>query len=67
MGKDRNGSFGWLLSQFMSNGSLVSMLAAIAVPLALHYGIDPIPVAIACAIGASSKIHVLFLLFSMFI
>ena len=44
---------GWLLSQFMSNGSLVSMLAAIAVPLALHYGIDPIPVAIACAIGAS--------------
>ena len=44
---------GWIISMFMSNGSLVSMLAAIAVPMAIDYQINPIPVAIACAVGAN--------------
>lgn len=44
---------GWLISMFMSNGSLVSMLASIAVPMAVEYGINPIPVAIACVIGSN--------------
>lgn len=44
---------GWLISMFMSNGSLVSMLSSIAVPMALEYGIDPTPIAIACVIGAN--------------
>ena len=42
---------GWLISMFMSNGSLVSMLASIAVPMAVEYGINPIP--IACVIGSN--------------
>ncbi len=44
---------GWIISMFMSNGSLVSMLASVAVPMAVEYGINPIPVAIACAVGAN--------------
>ena len=44
---------GWLISMFMSNGSLVSMLASIAIPMAVEYHIDPIPIAIACAVGAN--------------
>ena len=44
---------GWLISMFMSNGSLVSMLASIAVPMAIEYGMDPTPAAIACVIGAN--------------
>jgi di/tricarboxylate transporter len=44
---------GWVISNFMSNGSLVSMLAAVAVPMAIGAGVNPTPVAIACAIGAS--------------
>ena len=44
---------GWIISNFMSNGSLVSMLASVAVPMAISFGHDPTPVAIACAIGAS--------------
>lgn len=44
---------GWLISMFMSNGSLVSMLASIAVPMAVEYRMNPIPVAIACVIGAN--------------
>ena len=44
---------GWLISMFMSNGSLVSMLAAIAIPMAIDYQINPIPIAIACAVGAN--------------
>ena len=44
---------GWIISMFMSNGSLVSMLASIAVPMAVEYGINPIPAAIACVIGAN--------------
>lgn len=44
---------GWIISNFMSNGSLVSMLASVAVPMAVEYGINPTPVAIACAVGAS--------------
>ena len=44
---------GWLISMFMSNGSLVSMLASIAVPMAVEYGINPIPIAIACVIGSN--------------
>ena len=38
---------------FMSNGSLVSMLASVAIPLAVSYGVNPIPVAIACVMGAN--------------
>ena len=44
---------GWLISRFMSNGSLVSMLAAIAVPMAVDSGVNPIPIAIACVLGAN--------------
>ena len=44
---------GWLISMFMSNGSLVSMLASIAVPMAVEFGINPIPVAIACVMGSN--------------
>lgn len=44
---------GWLISMFMSNGSLVSMLASIAVPMAVEYGINPIPIAIACVMGSN--------------
>ncbi len=44
---------GWLISMFMSNGSLVSMLASVAIPMAVEFGINPIPVAIACAVGAN--------------
>lgn len=44
---------GFLLSQFMSNGSLVSMLAAIGVPMAIEIGCDPMPIAMACVFGCS--------------
>ncbi len=44
---------GFLLSQFMSNGSLVSMLAAIGVPMAIEIGCNPMPVALACVFGCS--------------
>ena len=44
---------GWLISMFMSNGSLVSMLASVAIPMAIENGINPTPVAIACVIGAN--------------
>jgi len=44
---------GFLLSQFMSNGSLVSMLCAIAIPMSIEVGIDPKPVALACVFGSS--------------
>lgn len=44
---------GFILSQFMSNGSLVSMLAAIGVPMAIEIGCDPTPVAMACVFGCS--------------
>ncbi|MBQ9845092.1 MAG: hypothetical protein IJO54_03295 [Oscillospiraceae bacterium] len=44
---------GFILSQFMSNGSLVSMLAAIGVPLAIQIGRNPMPVALACVYGCS--------------
>ncbi len=44
---------GFLLSQFMSNGSLVSMLSAIAVPMAVEIGCNPMPVALACVYGCS--------------
>jgi len=44
---------GYVLSLFMANGSLVSMLAAIAIPLAIEAGCNPMPVALACVFGAS--------------
>ena len=44
---------GFFLSQFMSNGSLVSMLAAIGVPMAIQIGCNPMPVAMACVFGCS--------------
>ena len=44
---------GFVLSQFMSNGSLVSMLAAIGVPMAIETGCNPTPVAMACVFGCS--------------
>ena len=44
---------GWLLSQFMANGSLVTMLCAIAVPLAVQGGVPPMAAAMACVFGAS--------------
>ena len=44
---------GFLLSQFMSNGSLVSMLAAIGIPMAIEIGCDPMPVALSCVFGCS--------------
>lgn len=44
---------GWLLSQFMANGSLVTMLSAIAIPLAAEGGLNTMAVAMACVFGAS--------------
>lgn len=44
---------GFLLSQFISNGSLVSMLAAIGVPMAIEISCNPMPVALACVYGCS--------------
>ena len=44
---------GWLLSQFMANGSLVTMLSAIAIPLAVQGGVNTMAVAMACVFGAS--------------
>lgn len=44
---------GYLLSLFMSNGSLVAMLASIAIPMAVEIGCDPMPMAMACVFGAS--------------
>ena len=44
---------GYVLSLFMANGSLVSMLTAIAVPLAMEAGCNPMPIALACVFGAS--------------
>ena len=44
---------GFVLSQFMSNGSLVSMLSAIGVPLAMQIGCNPMPIALACVYGCS--------------
>lgn len=44
---------GWALSQFMANGSLVTMLSAIAIPLAVEGGVYTIAVAMACVFGAS--------------
>lgn len=44
---------GYVLSLFMSNGSLVSMLAAVGVPMAIEVGVNPMPVAMACVFGAS--------------
>jgi len=44
---------GYVLSLFMANGSLVSMLAAIGVPLAIRVVCYPMPVALACVFGAS--------------
>lgn len=44
---------GYVLSLFMSNGSLVSMLAAVGIPMAIEVGVDPMPIAMACVFGAS--------------
>lgn len=44
---------GYVLSLFMSNGSLVSMLAAVGVPMAIEVGVNPMPIAMACVFGAS--------------
>lgn len=44
---------GYVLSLFMSNGSLVSMLAAVGVPMAVEIGINPMPIAMACVFGVS--------------
>ena len=44
---------GFILSQFMANGALVSMMCAIAVPMAVEIGTDPMPVALACVFGCS--------------
>ena len=44
---------GWALSQFMANGSLVTMLSAIAIPLAVEGGVNTMAVAMACVFGAS--------------
>lgn len=44
---------GYILSLFMSNGSLVSMLAAIGIPMAIEVGVNPMPIAMACVFGAS--------------
>ena len=44
---------GFILSQFMANGALVSMMAAIAVPMAVETGTNPMPVALACVFGCS--------------
>lgn len=37
----------------MANGSLVSMLAAIGIPLAMEARCNPMPIALACVFGAS--------------
>ena len=44
---------GYVLSLFMSNGSLVAMLASIAVPMAVEIGANPMPMALACVYGVS--------------
>lgn len=44
---------GYVLSLFMSNGSLVSMLAAVGVPMAVSVGCNPMPIAMACVFGTS--------------
>lgn len=44
---------GYILSLFMSNGSLVAMLASVAVPMAVEIGCDPMPLAMACVFGVS--------------
>lgn len=44
---------GYVLSLFMSNGSLVAMLASIAIPMAVEVGCNPMPLAMACVFGAS--------------
>lgn len=44
---------GYVLSLFMSNGSLVSMLAAVGIPMAIEVGINPMPIAMACVFGTS--------------
>ncbi len=44
---------GFLLSQFMANGALVSMLSAVGIPMAIEIGCDPMPVAMACVFGCS--------------
>lgn len=44
---------GYILSLFMSNGSLVAMLASIAIPIAIEINCDPMPLAMACVFGAS--------------
>jgi len=43
----------YILSLFMSNGSLVAMLSAIAIPMAIEIGCNPMPLAMACVFGAS--------------
>lgn len=44
---------GYVLSLFMSNGSLVAMLASIAIPMAVEIGCNPMPLAMACVFGVS--------------
>ncbi len=44
---------GYILSLFMSNGSLVAMLSSIAIPMAIDIGCNPMPLAMACVFGAS--------------
>ncbi len=44
---------GYILSLFMSNGSLVAMLSSIAIPMAMDIGCNPMPLAMACVFGAS--------------
>lgn len=44
---------GYILSLFMSNGSLVAMLASVAVPMAVEIGCNPMPLAMACVFGVS--------------
>lgn len=44
---------GYVLSLFMSNGALTSMLVSVAVPLAINLGINPMPLAFACVFGVS--------------
>ncbi len=44
---------GYILSLFMSNGSLVAMLSAIAIPMAVETGCNPMALAMACVFGAS--------------
>lgn len=44
---------GYMLSLFMSNGALTSMLVSVAVPLAVSLNINPMPLAFACVFGVS--------------